>query len=191
MLYWKFLHLSGSEPHLLVMQETSNCFKKFHRGWVSLTLWNRFRIDLDQYGSKGAGYFYSCYTSAVWKQSIVSLLNCQSEFSQRTKHFETDFYYVCERVELGSFVVKHIPSNLKLLISLLSYCPLIFFLSFGTNSVWEQTQCWFPSHTEFEMGYQKGTYQSLQDIIIVSPKRQGFNWSDNGPQYSAHQVEVC
>lgn len=41
-------------------------------------------------------------------------LTANPAFHKRTKHFETDYHYVRERVALGSLVVKHMPSHLQI-----------------------------------------------------------------------------
>ena len=54
-------------------------------------------------------------TPELFRDNLSSIyLTANPAFHKRTKHFETDFHYVRERVALGSLVVRHIPARLQL-----------------------------------------------------------------------------
>ena len=54
-------------------------------------------------------------TPQLFGDNLSSIyLTANPAFHRRTKHFETDYHYVRERVALGSLVVRHIPARLQL-----------------------------------------------------------------------------
>ena len=69
-------------------------------------------------------------TPQLFGDNLSSIyLTANPAFHRRTKHFETDYHYVRERVALGSLVVRHIPARLQLAAIFTKFLPTAAFQS--------------------------------------------------------------
>lgn len=65
------------------------------------------------------------------------LLTANPAFHSKTKHFTRDHHYVCERVALGTLLVKHIPGLQQIADIFTKSLP---FIVSGSNLVWSNLQ---------------------------------------------------
>lgn len=112
-------------------------------------------------------------TPELFGDNLPSIyLTANPAFHKRTKHFETDYHYVRERVALGSLVVRHIPARLQLADIFMKSLPTAPFQSL-----------------RFKLGVDNPPTLSLRGAIDTSTKSRN-GWAQGKKQYEPKPVQA-